>query len=121
MRTPSADIAACTAGRQHSREATGYSYSVELSVDQVNDAGTQWAAFLLFLRWRRIGESGVEGHLETIISRVPPQQMLRAMRSAHGRCSAFASCWSQRIEESAPPPTRRWFDVMHDDAEPAND
>ena len=57
----------------------GLAYSVELCVDQVNDAGTQWAAYLLFLRWRRIGASGVEGHLETdYLTRATTQEIGRA-------------------------------------------
>ena len=112
--------------RVHGRPAAfegsdGYSYSVELSVDQVNDAGTQWAAFLLFLRWRRIGESGVEGHLETdYLTRAATAD---AARDALGAwpLQRVRELLEQRIEETAPPPTRRWFDVMHDDTEPAND
>ena len=93
----------------------GFSYSVELSVDQVNDAGTQWAAYLLFLRWRRIGEPGVEGHLET-------DYLTRAATAAAARealgafpLQAARGFLEQRIAETAPAPLRRWFDVMRDD------
>jgi len=93
----------------------GFSYSVELCVDQVNDVGTLWAAYLLFPRWRRLGESGVEGHLET-------DYLTRATTSAAARAAlgAFAlrqvrGLLEQRIAETAPKPSRRWFDVMRDD------
>jgi len=44
----------------------GFAYSVEVMGDAA-PAGSPAAfgAFLLFLRWRRIGEEGVEGHIET--------------------------------------------------------
>ena len=98
----------------------GFPYSVELSVDQVNDAGTQWAAFLLFLRWRRIGASGVEGHLET-------DYHIRAATQSAARDALGAFTLQQvreilelRIAESAPKPARRWFDVMRDETDPAD-
>jgi hypothetical protein len=99
----------------------GFSYSVELSVDQVNDAGTLWAAFLLFLRWRRLGASGVEGHLET-------DYLTRATTQAEARAALGALTLQQvrellelRIRDTAPPAARRWFDVMRDDAPPDHD
>ena len=93
----------------------GFSYSVELAVDQVNDAGSLWAAFLLFLRWRRLGASGVDGHLETdYLTRATSQS---AARDALGAFSLqeVRELLEQRIAETAPAPTRRWFDVMRDD------
>jgi hypothetical protein len=96
----------------------GFSYSVELSVDQVNDAGTLWAAYLLFLRWRRLGASGVEGHLET-------DYLTRAATAVEARAALGAftlqqvrELLEQRIAETAPKPARRWFDVMRDDDVP---
>jgi hypothetical protein len=93
----------------------GFSYSVELCVDQVNDAGTLWAAYLLFLRWRRIGASGVEGHIETdYLTRAGSEADARA---AIGSLSlqAVRELLELRIAETAPAAARRWFDVMHDD------
>ena len=92
----------------------GFSYSVELAVDQVNDAGTLWAAYFLFLRWRRIGAAGVDGHLET-------DYVVRASSQADARAALGAFTLAQvreileaRIAEAAPKPARRWFDVMRD-------
>ncbi len=93
----------------------GFSYSVELSVDQVNDAGTLFAAYLLFLRWRRLGASGVEGHLET-------DYLIRAETSAAARSGLGAFALQQvrqilelQIAASASTSARRWFDVMRDE------
>ena len=43
----------------------GMSYIVEVLADTTGDAARPWGAYLLFLRWRRVGASGVEGHLES--------------------------------------------------------
>ena len=99
----------------------GFSYSVEICVDQVNDAGTEWAAYLLFPRWRRIGASGVEGHLETdYLTRARSQAVARSALGAFPLQAARTSL-EQRIAESAPPESRRWFDVMRDDQHAVND
>ena len=97
----------------------GWSYSVELSVDPVNDAGTLWAAYLLFLRWRRVGASGVEGHLET-------DYLTRAGTHAAAKDSLGAFTLQQvrellerHIAEAAPKPAHRWFDVLRDDNDAA--
>ena len=42
----------------------GFSYSVELIVEQTERAG-EWGGFLLFVRWARIGSQSPVGHLET--------------------------------------------------------
>ena len=95
----------------------GFSYSVELSVDQVNDAGTLWAAYLLFLRWRRIGTSGVEGHLETdYLTRAGTPDAARAALGAF-TLQQVRELLEVRIAETAPKSTRRWFDVMRDDSD----
>ncbi len=44
----------------------GFSYSIAILSDGlVGDPRGAYGAYLMFLRWRRIGEEGVEGHLET--------------------------------------------------------
>lgn len=44
----------------------GYSYSIAMISDAlIDDPRGAFGAYLMFLRWRRIGEEGVEGHLET--------------------------------------------------------
>ena len=43
----------------------GYSYSVELLADRTGDAARPWGAFLLFVQWKRFGDHGVSGHLES--------------------------------------------------------
>src|ERR671927_523404 len=44
----------------------GCSYSVEIAADETpEEPRGPWSAFLMFLKWRRYGEPGIEGHLET--------------------------------------------------------
>src|SRR6185436_18389979 len=43
----------------------GFSYSVEIVVDETEDAEQPYAAYLLFVKWARIGAQSPEGHLET--------------------------------------------------------
>jgi cytochrome b len=43
----------------------GCSYSVELLADRTGEAARPWGAFLLFVQWKRIGDQGVSGHLES--------------------------------------------------------
>jgi hypothetical protein len=43
----------------------GMPYSVELMTDASGDVARPYGAYFLFVRWRRVGEAGVEGHLES--------------------------------------------------------
>ena len=43
----------------------GYSYSVELCADATGATAKPWGAYFFFPRWRRRGEQGVDGHLES--------------------------------------------------------
>lgn len=43
----------------------GMSYSLEILTDATGEAERPHAAYLLFVQWKRIGEQGVSGHLES--------------------------------------------------------
>ncbi|MBP7549774.1 MAG: hypothetical protein KA761_05765 [Gemmatimonadaceae bacterium] len=43
----------------------GWSYSVEILSDRVDADVGAYGAFFLFVQWKRFGEQGVEGHLES--------------------------------------------------------
>jgi len=43
----------------------GLSYSLEVLADETGDSTRPFGAYLLFLQWRRVGEQGIEAHLET--------------------------------------------------------
>jgi hypothetical protein len=43
----------------------GHSYSLEVLTDETGDPARPFGAYLVFLQWRRMGEQGIAGHLET--------------------------------------------------------
>jgi hypothetical protein len=54
----------------HARPASlegrdGMPYSVEVMTDRTGDPARPVGAYLFFPRWRRVGEEGVDGHLES--------------------------------------------------------
>lgn len=107
--------------RAHARPAAfegsdGLSYSVEIETDATGEA-RPYAAFFLFLRWRRIGAQGVDGHLESdylAFGSTP-----RDAREALGAWSLadVRTVLEQGIRAlSGDEVSRRWRDVRRDDA-----
>lgn len=96
--------------------ADGFSYSVELMADRLADPARPWGAYLLFVRWKRIGEPGVEGHLET--EHLAFGDSEDAALTAIGRLSLaevralLDALVATHLEAR---PQRRWWDVMRDD------
>src|SRR2546423_509828 len=43
----------------------GYSYTAEVVTDTTGDPAAPYAAYVLFVRWARIGAQSPAGHLET--------------------------------------------------------
>lgn len=95
----------------------GLSYSVELAVDETQPGPLPCAGFILFLRWRRVGEQGVDGHLETeYLSHAHTPDEARAQLGAlslNDVRSELESLIAARREK----PSRRWWDVMKDEGE----
>jgi hypothetical protein len=94
----------------------GMSYSVEIVVDETGIAGRAFGAYFMFLRWRRIGTQGIEGHLETDYLAYGPTE--DAARTAIGAMtlSEVKAMLEQLIrEQAAAKPTRRWWDAMRDE------
>jgi hypothetical protein len=98
--------------------ADGMSYSVEILADETGEATRPWGGYLLFVRWRRVGAPGVEGHLESDFLRhgATEAEALDAVRAM--------SLWEAKgvldalVERArADKPTRRWWDVMRDEGD----
>lgn len=95
----------------------GMSYSVAIESQATGEARRPWGAYFLFMRWRRIGPQGVEGHLES--------DYLAYGDSAESAMEALGSLpltvvrgelerlIAQRAVEQ--PPTRKWWDAMRDE------
>jgi hypothetical protein len=107
--------------RVHARPAAfegsdGYSYSVELDVDATDNTARPYAAYFLFLKWRRMGSQGIEGHLESdyLAWGASPAEA----RDSLGRwqLADVRRVLEQRIREaSVVDSPRRWWDAMRDD------
>ena len=96
----------------------GFSYSAEIMVDRTDHASAPFAAYLLFVRWARIGAQSPEGHLET--DYVTGGATEQAARQALGgwKLAAVKEALDRLI--AARPSRggtsqRRWFDAMRDD------
>ena len=112
--------------RVHARPAAfegsdGLSYSVAIEVDATGEADRPYGAYFLFPRWRRIGASGVDGHLETdYLARAATANAARQALGAF-TLQQVRELLETRIADTAPPAARRWFDVMRDPGDPTDE
>ncbi|MHB8838460.1 MAG: hypothetical protein ACYC7F_05855 [Gemmatimonadaceae bacterium] len=93
----------------------GLSYSIEVLTDDTGDPARPFGGYLLFLQWRRIGEQGIEGHLETDFLAYADTP-----DAAHAAVSATPLAECQRLLDALVTARdgargRRWFDVMRED------
>lgn len=94
----------------------GFSYSVEIVTDQTGDAAQPFGAYLLFIRWARIGAQAPEGHVET-----PFLAFAHSEAEAAREVGALPLADVKRLLDEAiasragGEPTRRWWDVMRDE------
>lgn len=108
--------------RVHARPAAfegsdGLSYSVAIEADATGEAGRPYGAFFLFLRWRRVGEQGVEGHVESDF--LAWGETPEAAREALGSWSLTdvrALLEARLAGETGGAVGRRWWDVMREDS-----
>jgi hypothetical protein len=95
----------------------GLSYSVAIETDRTGDQNRPFGAYFLFVRWRRLGTQGVEGHLES-----PFLAYGATPADAKSSLGAMAleevkAILDDLIRANAPAPSRRWWDVMRDESE----
>ena len=100
--------------------ADGFSYSAEILSDETGEAERPFGAYLLFVRWARIGAASPAGHLESefVAYGATPDEATReagalslnAVKHLLDRLVAAASGGA---------PGRRWWDAMR--AENAED
>ena len=93
----------------------GLSYSVAIEADRTGEADRPFGAYFLFVRWRRLGTQGVEGHLESPF--LAFGATAAAARETLGTMplGEVKAILDDLIEASAPAPSRRWWDVMRDE------
>lgn len=102
-------------GRPAAFEGTdGRSYSVEIETARTGNDEQPWGAYLLFVRWTRVGGMSPEGHLESdYLAESDDEADARAIVGAMSLAEVRAVLESLITADNAP--TRRWFDVMRDD------
>lgn len=109
--------------RAHARPAAfegsdGLSYSVAIESDATGDPARPHAAYFLFLRWRRIGAQGVDGHVESeyLAWGDTPAAAIDALGT--WPLSRVRELLEQHIAELSGRATgRRWWDVMREEDE----
>jgi hypothetical protein len=94
----------------------GLSYSVEICTDETGERDRPFGAYFLFLRWRRIGEAAVEGHVETDFlahgaTDGEARARIGAMKLSEVRELLEASLRARQSGDSR----RRWWDAMRDE------
>ena len=90
----------------------GLPYSVDLLTDTTGDRSRPWGGALLFVRWRRIGEAGVDGHLEShfVVHGASEDEARAALQqlSLHEVKAILAAL----VQPTLPENGRRWWDAM---------
>ena len=108
-------------GAVHDRPAAfegsdGFSYTAEIVTDATGDERNPHAAYLLFIRWARVGAQAPEGHLETeyLVSGATAEEA--AARAGALRLSDAKELLDQLIaRERGGRPARRWWDAMREE------
>lgn len=93
----------------------GLSYSLEVLTDETGEIDRPFGAYLIFLRWRRMGEQGVDGHLETDFLSFADSADAAAARVAALPLAECQQLLDALIASRATDSGRRWFDVMRAD------
>jgi hypothetical protein len=96
----------------------GFSYSVELMAEETPDQPSRWAAFLLFVKWARLGAQTPEGHLESeyLTSGATEREALERLgRTPLDDVKRLLDALIARQTGGAP--QRRWWDAMNDEGE----
>ena len=95
----------------------GLSYSVAIETDRTGESERPFGAYFLFVRWRRLGTQGVEGHLESPFLAYGATAPAAVAALGGMPLDEVKAVLDDLIRASAPEPPRRWWDVMRDDDE----
>ena len=92
----------------------GLPYSVAIMVDDTGTPEKGFGAYLLFLQWRRIGEPGVDAHVET--DYVAFGETMEAAREQLGAMSLHdVKNHLDTLINARRTSGRKWWDAMRDD------
>ena len=106
-------------GRPAAFEGTdGLSYSVEIVTSPTGEPERPWGAYLLFVRWSRIGASSPSGHLETdYLAEADTEEDARAIVGALSLAEVRGALHAAIAAQAGGTPTRRWWDAMRDESD----
>jgi hypothetical protein len=98
----------------------GLSYSVEIAASPTGDADGGWGAYLLFVKWARVGSASPIGHLESdFLAEADSEADARAIVGALSLSQVRAMLYTLIAERAGGgTPTRRWWDVMRGEGDP---
>ena len=96
----------------------GFSYSVEIMAEETRGAGDPWSAFLLFIRWARVGAQTPEGHVESEYLAGGTTESEARERIGRMRLDDVKALLDRLIAaRTGTAPTRRWWDAMRDESD----
>ncbi len=96
----------------------GLSYSVEIVSAATGSADRPWGAYLLFVRWARVGAASPSGHLESeYLAESDREQDARDIVGAMSLSEVRAVLESLIADARGHDTGRRWYDAMRDDTQ----
>jgi hypothetical protein len=96
--------------------ADGFSYSAEILADETGEPARPFGAYLLFVRWARIGAASPSGHVESEFVAYGPTPEEAIQLAGALSLNAVKEVLDKLIATaSGGPPSRRWWDAMRAD------
>jgi len=107
----------------HDRPATfegsdGFSYSVELVAEETPGEHEHWAAFILFVKWARLGAQTPEGHLESeyLVTGATERAVIELLGATP--LDDVKRLLDELIaQKRGGSPQRRWWDAMNEESD----
>ncbi|HEY7236583.1 MAG TPA: hypothetical protein VH539_20650 [Gemmatimonadaceae bacterium] len=99
----------------------GFSYSAEIVTERTGDAAAPFAAYLLFVKWARIGAQTPEGHVETdYLANAASEEGARAAVGAWPLSEVKSALDALIAARQSGESRRRWWDAMREDGNEEN-
>lgn len=93
--------------------ADGFSYSAEILTDETGDAERPVGAYLLFVRWARIGAASPAGHLESEFVAFGASAEEATRQAGALSLNVVKQLLDSLVAAAAGgTPSRRWWDAM---------